>query len=476
MLYAEIAVDTYQDPAKKLFTYRVPKSLETDALEGAQVVIPFGKRVVEGYIWRVTSKKPPFPTKEIQKVKARTFTASQVALSQWMTQHYLAPPLDCLKSQIEKKGARAATAPKGEITTLLLVPYASQVKIRARALQNSRSQTQKAMVGSRSAVFANLPNLKKIIIEEPENWNYKDERSPYYHAKDVAQKRAEIEGLELELRYLSPRIEDIYNEKLNPSGSKSSTRRVGITDLAREKAAGNFSLVSQKLKTLLKECKYTIVYVSSKELQEGIKDELLKSGVGKNFVEVWGPKLFSLPGKEADHIVWADVDTIFNLPDFRAHEKIVWTVRKLDQITKRKVYLQTSFPRHILFDSLDGGDLTNFYKCELKTRRELSYPPFSTLVKLTFTSRSTAKTNLEAEKLHEKLSTLNSKLPTINVSPPYPPYLPTPRKIQLNLAVKIKTCPKRSEEKGAQLEKTLAKLSKVIPPEWKIEVDPESLL
>ena len=54
----------------------------------------------------------------------------------------------------------------------------------------------------------------QCFIEEPENWNYKDERSPYYHAKDVAKKRAEIEKLTLELKYQTPRVEDFKKETL----------------------------------------------------------------------------------------------------------------------------------------------------------------------------------------------------------------------------------------------------------------------
>ena len=52
------------------------------------------------------------------------------------------------------------------------------------------------------------------------------------------------------------------------------------------------------------------------------------------------------------------------------------------------------------------------------------------------------------------------------ISAPYEPYGRTPGKVQLNLTVKIKP-----NDVAA-----LAKLAKVIPPEWKAEVDPESLL
>src|SRR3972149_6431057 len=252
--FAEIAVDTYQDPTKRLFTYRVPENLAKTVSEGTKVLIPFGKRVVEGFIWSISDRKPPFPTKEIQAVKGPVFSKNQVELAKWMVKRYLGAPLECLRCQIGEKGARSASAPPENIHTLLLVPTTAQVKIRALA-----EKQKDILVGSRSAVFASLPNLKKIIVEEPENWNYKDERAPYYHAAEVSQKRAEIENLQIELHPQNPKIKPCR-----------------IVDLGREKLAGNFTLVSQSLEDVLTSGKYTIVYVNSGELKEKIKEEIIK--------------------------------------------------------------------------------------------------------------------------------------------------------------------------------------------------------
>jgi len=426
------------------------------------VVAPFGKRRVGGYIWSITNQNPPFPTKEIAEVKEQGLNSSQITLAHWMTKHYLADPLDCIKCQIGAKGEKALTAPKNSITTLLLIPYASQVKLRAETLKLKLStrtprQQGKLLVGSRSAVFAQLPNLKKIVIEEPENWNYKDERAPYYHAKDIAQKRAELEGFKLELHYLTPRAEDFKNEKLN-SPKINSTK---VIDLNQEKSAMNFTFVSQPLENLIRNRKYTIVYVSLRELREKITEELRKLRVDRNITEIFGPEIFSLTGKSAEYVVWADVDTLLNLPDFRVHEKILWTIGKLSQIARKTIYLQTSLPQHQLFKDLDSGNLTNFYQRELQTRQEFSFPPFSTLIKLTFVSKSNIKTTLEAEKMSEKLAEFS---PPFKVSPPYSPHTSTPGKVQLNIAIK------------AHRNDQLAKLLEVVDPQWKVEVDPETLL
>ncbi len=53
------------------------------------------------------------------------------------------------------------------------------------------------VIGTRSAVFAPIPNLKLIIIYEEENSAYKQEQSPSYHVREVAHLRIQLEGLHI---------------------------------------------------------------------------------------------------------------------------------------------------------------------------------------------------------------------------------------------------------------------------------------
>ncbi|MCK5014382.1 MAG: primosomal protein N' [Candidatus Omnitrophica bacterium] len=49
------------------------------------------------------------------------------------------------------------------------------------------------VVGVRSAVFAPLPNLGLIIVDEEENEAYKQEQTPHYRASEIAEMRSKIE-------------------------------------------------------------------------------------------------------------------------------------------------------------------------------------------------------------------------------------------------------------------------------------------
>ena len=461
MKFALVAVDTYQDPTKKLFTYSIPDNMQNLAQEGAKVKVPFGRRTVEGYIWKLTASKPSFPVKPLQEVKSQAFTPSQVQLAHWMAGYHLGSPLDCLKCQISEKGEREPTAPLKEVTTLLLVPFASQVKIRAAV---ERQKGGKLLVGSRAAVFAQLPNLKKIVVEEPESWNYKNERAPYYHAALVAKKRSQIENIKLELRPFIPIVEAYAG------GTKTLPKipSIRIVDLKMEKSAGNFTLLSQELKNTLKRTNPTFIFSSSKVLQNSIREELEEQGISKSSYTLAGPEIFGWEGLEVERIFWIDADTLLNLPDFRAHEKLISTAAKLSHLAKKVLTIQTQFSNHPIFNNLAKGKLASFYQEELENRKSLSYPPFSTLVKLSFQSKSAVKTTQEAEKLAEMLTQLKDG--KVEVSSPYEPYQGKPGIFQLNLALKIKS---QEENKVTEL---LGKIANLLPAGWKADVDPESLL
>jgi primosomal protein N' (replication factor Y) len=66
------------------------------------------------------------------------------------------------------------------------------------------------VIGSRSAIFAPLPNLGLIVIDEAHEWSYKQDRMPRYHARDVAVKLAEITGCKVVLGTATPDVVSYY--------------------------------------------------------------------------------------------------------------------------------------------------------------------------------------------------------------------------------------------------------------------------
>ncbi|MDR1480334.1 MAG: primosomal protein N' [Planctomycetaceae bacterium] len=73
------------------------------------------------------------------------------------------------------------------------------------------------VVGTRSAVFAPLPNLGLIVIDEEHESSFKQGTAPRYHARDVAGKRAEFENIPLILGSATPSVESWYATTIQDS-------------------------------------------------------------------------------------------------------------------------------------------------------------------------------------------------------------------------------------------------------------------
>ena len=115
------------------------------------------------------------------------------------------------------------------------------------------------VIGSRSAIFAPQPDLGLIVIDEEHEWTYKQhDKSPRYHARDVAIKLAELTGAVVILGSATPDVETFYHaqigdyyllelpERVTPSEG-SALPQVEVVDLRQELKAGNRSLFSRSL-------------------------------------------------------------------------------------------------------------------------------------------------------------------------------------------------------------------------------------
>ena len=115
------------------------------------------------------------------------------------------------------------------------------------------------VIGPRSAIFAPQPDLGLVVIDEEHEWTYKQhDKSPRYHARDVAIKLAEFTGAVVILGSATPDVETFYRaqmgnyqllelpERVVP-GEGSPLPQVEVVDLREELKAGNRSLFSRSL-------------------------------------------------------------------------------------------------------------------------------------------------------------------------------------------------------------------------------------
>ena len=112
------------------------------------------------------------------------------------------------------------------------------------------------VVGARSAVFAPVPRLGIIVMDEEHENSYKEDTSPRYHARAVAIKRAELEGAVVVLGSATPSLEStsaalggVYSyARLTTRPAGGALPAVEIVDMREETAASKrFVLISRRL-------------------------------------------------------------------------------------------------------------------------------------------------------------------------------------------------------------------------------------
>lgn len=373
-----------------------------------------------------------------------------------------------------------------------------------------RSNKAGIVIGARSAVFAPLTNIGIIIIDEEHEFTYKQEESPRYDTRRVAQKRAQLSDAVLILGSATPSIETYYNAlhknhtllTMPKRIDGSSMPIVEIVDMRDELRKGRRSVISLPLRELLNEtferneqaiillnrrgyatfvlcrecgyvlrcehCSTSLVYHANvKTLRchycqstKAVPD--LCPNCGSRYIRYFGSGTQKLEEEIAQlwpnlRIIRMDqdttrgkmshaniindfstgnydvllgtqmvakghdiknvtavgiisIDTSLNLPDFRAAER---TFSLLTQAAGRagrgskpgKVIVQTYNPDHYSIQAGINHDYTSLYQNEIKFRKELFYPPFSQLIKLTVLSADEQKAHRKAEQLVLQLQT-----------------------------------------------------------------------
>lgn len=122
-----------------------------------------------------------------------------------------------------------------------------------------RSGSAKVVVGTRSAVFAPLKHLGLLILDEEQEYTYKSENVPRYHARDVAKYRCARNGALLLLGSATPSVESMYLAKagvyhlftLRRRYNERALPQVLIADMKKELHSGNGSDLSAPLLTEL---------------------------------------------------------------------------------------------------------------------------------------------------------------------------------------------------------------------------------
>ena len=108
-----------------------------------------------------------------------------------------------------------------------------------------QSGEARVVVGARSAVFAPVPYLGLVVLDEEHDGSYKQDSNPRYHARDAAQFRAAQTGATVILGSATPSLESFYLAQTGEYGLISLAERidsrplppVAVVDLREEMKA-----------------------------------------------------------------------------------------------------------------------------------------------------------------------------------------------------------------------------------------------
>ncbi|HEY9583702.1 MAG TPA: hypothetical protein VJI66_01920 [Candidatus Paceibacterota bacterium] len=154
------------------------------------------------------------------------------------------------------------------------------------------------------------------------------------------------------------------------------------------------------------------------------------------------------------------LDSLFALPDFRIQEKILYMLIRIRSLTSKNFIAQTRKSDEKVFEYGLKGNMSDFYRNEIESRKKFNYPPFTTLIKITLEGKK--------DRIVKEMEQAQNILDPYEVEV-FPAFTHTIRgNYVLHGLLRLVA--------GKWQDNTLLEKLRTLPPSVKIKVDPETLL
>jgi primosomal protein N' (replication factor Y) len=306
---AEVIVDSGVYHLDKSFSYLVPEAFTETCEIGTRVQVPFNGREVEGLVLRRVNAETTAGLKAISKVLTSFPVASEESINLILAvaQHWSAHPYDIIRSAIPPRVAsvdkkiwqflptKVSTAkntceyfqfPPFENpyqvlaryvngrgvrgTTLIVVPDSRAVRrlfsifpeavlldsdlertVRYENYLRAKYSAGNIVIGTRSAIFADIADLAEIIVVDEGSENYYEPRTPGWNVRDVSLIRSKMSRVPLVFCGFSPSVEVGLMLEQGEISYKSSEARVAVTSFQPENGELLPGRVIKEVKTAL---------------------------------------------------------------------------------------------------------------------------------------------------------------------------------------------------------------------------------
>jgi primosomal protein N' (replication factor Y) (superfamily II helicase) len=111
---------------------------------------------------------------------------------------------------------------------------------RSEQWRRIRSGDAPIVVGTRSAIFAPVPNLGLILVDEEHDQSYKQEETPRYNARDVAVMRAKFANAVVVLGSATPSLESWQNSE------QGKYKRIDMRDRVNQRPMPEVELIDMR--------------------------------------------------------------------------------------------------------------------------------------------------------------------------------------------------------------------------------------
>lgn len=163
---------------------------------------------------------------------------------------------------------------------------------------------------------------------------------------------------------------------------------------------------------------------------------------------------------EIENTAIVSIDSLFAIPDIRMLERVFVILLSLCEKTKSMLLVQTRTDDTTPIEQALRGDISTFSENELANRKAFSYPPYSTIIKITLREKRD-KVAPEMERLRSFLA---------DYSPIVPGTMAREAKniFRMNMIMKL--------PQGSWPDISLLTKLRSLPPQFLIEVNPDNLL
>ena len=272
-----------------------------------------------------------------------------------------------------------------------------------------RSGAKRIAVGGRGAVFAPVPELGLIVIDDEGHQSYKEGRAPRYHARTVAAERARRTGATIVLVGVPPSVESrsatargpytliaparaddrsdrpsvtiVEPSSLAPSGATVTAARNEIAAGRRvvmiSHRGANAEAIAERVARIVDPKRLARLDASSRP------SDVARAVRGADLICATPFVAKDLAIDGVGLLAFIDVDAALSQTEYRAVEDTFATWwRAARWTTGSRIFVETTQSSHPAVVALTRWDPDVLYRAEAARRRELGYPPFAALARI----------------------------------------------------------------------------------------------